>query len=220
VEASHPIYDEKKKGKVIFKEKKRKLYEDGFPRYDNKCPTEGNPQEESYGGCGNKDGVWHWHSLGLLNGRKNWFGNNKTHSWWTGNLVWRIGRFGEKDVKMEEVSMAKLAPPRFWWEAGVCRSLLTTNLGECFVKSGTRFFSGWIYAAYDGVSSHFYEPLFKAWLKGEEIENLTNRFLKAYAKVADDRKVSPGGPCLIDSRCQLAPPMNLVPPAGPEKALS
>ena len=208
---THPTYDKKnKKGVVIAKDKKKDVYEEEFPLYSNKCPKKGKPDEESYGGCGSRKGMQHWIWLGVLKGKKNWLGNEMVYNWWTGrDLTWRKGKREEK--KMEKIPMSKLAPPRFWLEAGVCRSLLTTNLGEYFVCKGTRFFSGWIYTAYDDVAGPFYVPLFRDWILGTDTEKppaeyLTSRFLQAYAKYASLESVRTGGPCLIDRSCNLGPP--------------
>ena len=104
--------------------------------------------------------------------------------------------------------------PRFLYYTGGCRSILTTNFGEYFVRNGTKFFAGWTYVGLDYAEYRMIRRLFRRWIKGTRAdpapaEYLTQRFVQAYAAVSQNQSISRYHPRLIDTTCTPVPPTDL-----------
>jgi hypothetical protein len=132
---------------------------------------------------------------------------------------------GPTDSKWLDMSATT---PRFCYWNGGCRSMLTTNLGEHFVKNGTKYYTGWAYSprrdygnfCYRMFSRHLHGPTDKQ--TGEVIEDLETRFLPAYRREARRGPRPRYHPRIMDSGGVLnpnnGPELDLPPlPKGWEK---
>jgi len=102
--------------------------------------------------------------------------------------------------------------PVFWFHAGSCRTILTTNLAEYFVNSGTKFYSGWTYVSSDSLQVA--RLTFDCWLAAQQaeadgaepapyVENSTEAFIRAFQAAAGVPAMSEAHPRLVDESLRL-----------------
>jgi len=179
------------------------LYDRGFDPEGNCCPTaiSSDPavqadvaQEEQYdrshgfqnwpageplyGGCGHTTHVYHTVGLGRTSGGRRLGFHSLPGRAERDVLALRVGGGGVQAVRMEETA------PRFIFFNGGCRSMLTDNLGEHFIRNQTRFYSGWVYSPGCDFGQFCYD-VFTRWVQGTEEDPpedpvCPDRFVRAY----------------------------------------
>jgi hypothetical protein len=190
----------------------KNVFRSGFKADQNVCPDD-RKETAKFGGCGNRSGIQSYFLFGRYPkgttphkyaGKKVWLGNDTT---WSKNKRLHLEIEGSDSGHIPRMNWV----PRFLFHGGGCRTILTTNLGEYFVKSGTKFYAGWTYVSVDTPNGSICPKLFKRWIKGTSAdrpaaENLTDRFVQAFAYAASRPSVRKYHPRLIDSSCTLVPP--------------
>lgn len=135
-----------------------------------------------FGGCGHRP--WVSHSCGLERGMRLRNYAVEGDSDRTYLLVEDSRRGGSTWVDMSEDA------PRFCYWNGGCVSMLTTNLGEHFVKNSCQYYTGWTYSPGCDYARFCY-VVFAKYLRGpkdpktkERIEDQVSRFLPVYRREA------------------------------------
>jgi hypothetical protein len=189
----------------------KRVFQRRFSPDQNACPDD-LPETAVYGGCGHREGIEHHLYLGRLPsnatpaahaGKELWLGNDQT---WNDDQRLLLSVEGVLDRRMHI-----RRGPRFLFHTGGCRTMLTSNLGEYWVKSGAKFYSGWTYVGLDYAENIFSRHLFRRWIKGTSAEPapaeyLTQRFIQAHARASSLSQPSRYYPRLIDRTCNPVPP--------------
>jgi hypothetical protein len=135
-------------------------------------------------------------------------GGNITREEDLGNRLWLV----MDSTRAYGLAMLYEWGPRFLMHAGGCRTIMTTNCGEFFTRSNTKFFGGWTYVSDE--SQHFIGRLMRRWILGTRndrpsAENLTDRFVRIWASVTSSPRIRSAHPRLIDQRCRPVAPGQL-----------
>ena len=123
-------------------------------------------------------------------------------------------------LDFSEIGYPYIDPGAIAWDAvdgDISNQIVTVNnidtskLGEYWVKSGTKFYSGWTYVGLDYAENIFSRHLFRRWIKGTSAEPapaeyLTQRFIQAHARASSLSQPGRYYPRLIDRTCNPVPP--------------
>lgn len=212
------------------------LFHRGFAPDQNCCPRniESTPEAQQqlqadrqhyhhdFGGCGHKSHVRHYNSLGNVSqtGSRTrtrlWIANQAPPSTENDLLVWP-----DPNGSAFWMNLANTGPRVFLWNGG-CRSILTTNAGEHYVNTGTRYYHGWIYSPACDYGKFAYD-VFNRWIKGTSANPAPDeydiaRLLPAYRDAATSGTRPRYYPRIMDRASGVLNPA--APPTATEGALA
>ncbi len=196
----HPVYKREPPSRGFKKGDRMDLYHSGFIPDLNACPVHliGSRTSKAsiradrkkdrtwFGGCGHRP--WVSHSCSLERGYEI---SNDVSDDDTSRCDYLYIARERRGVWSDEgwLEMRGNTPRLCYWNGG-CRSMITTNLGDYFVKNGTKYYTGWVYSpacdyarfCYRVFSRFLHGPKDKK--TGEVIEDIESRFLPGYRREA------------------------------------
>lgn len=150
-------------------------------------------RRSTFAGCGQRSRVGHAQELAA--GRNGMFVGNLPDDA-SRNIIYLLTKPARRTDSWgrHTLSMGR-REPRLLFYCGGCRTMLTTNFGECFTRNETQYFHGWTYSVWISENRTFARNFFRAWIKGTQADPAPTeydlqRFLRTYRDVAGGPGIS------------------------------